>query len=206
MPISIVSREKWGARPPEDDPRHTEWPRNGVDLWVHHSAGPRSQTPRQIQNFHMDVRNYNDIAYGYLIDFEGVVYEGRGYEVWGAHSAENGKNGEPSVCLIGDYSKTPPSDAQHRAVYALRDHLGARKIRGHRENTPTSCPGDAAFAKIVKGPPPSPPRKYFFERIVDGKTALTWGPYNRRIRRDAYWLLIRAAHPTWGLRRYSKEA
>jgi murein DD-endopeptidase MepM/ murein hydrolase activator NlpD len=51
-----------------------------------------------------------------------------------------------------------------------------------------------------------PPRRYYFERIVDGKTALTWGPYTRKIRRDAYYLLIRAAHPTWGLRKYSKGA
>jgi hypothetical protein len=41
---------------------------------------------------------------------------------------------------------------------------------------------------------------------VDGKTALTWGPYTRKIRRDAYYLLIRAAHPTWGLRKFSKGA
>lgn len=203
MALSIVSRKKWGARPPRGIPQHVEWP-EGVDLWVHHTTGPRSQTPRDIQAFHQNVRGWNDVGYGYLIDFEGVIYEGRGFEVWGAHSP--GKNHEPSVALIGDYSKMPPSDAQHRAVYALRDHLHAGRLRGHRENTPTTCPGDAAYAKIVKGPPPAKPRRYFFERIEDGKTVLTWGPYSRKVRRDAYHLLVKAAHPSWGLRKYSKEA
>jgi hypothetical protein len=204
MAISIVSREKWGARAPKGIPRQVEWPK-GVDLWVHHTTGPRSQTVRDIQAFHQGPsRGWNDIGYHYLIDYEGVIFEGRGREVWGAHSP--GKNHEPSVSLIGDYSTSPPSDAQHRSVYALKDHLLAGNLRGHRENTATSCPGNAAMAKVVKGPPPPEPLRYYFERIVNGKTALTWGPYARKIRRDAYWLLIRAAHPTWGLRRYSKEA
>jgi hypothetical protein len=203
MPISIVSREAWGAAPPRGRLIPVDWPK-GVHLWVHHTTGSKSQTPKQIQAFHQNVRGWTDIGYHYLIDYEGVIYEGRGFEVWGAHSP--GKNHEPSVSLIGDYSTSPPSDAQHRSVYALKDHLLAGNLRGHRENTATSCPGNAAMAKVVKGPPPPEPLRYYFERIVNGKTALTWGPYARKIRRDAYWLLIRAAHPTWGLRRYSKEA
>jgi hypothetical protein len=203
VPIKIVSRETWGAAPPRGRLLPVDWPRN-VDLWVHHTTGSRSQTPKQIQAFHQNVRGWVDVGYAYLIDYEGVIYEGRGYEVWGAHSP--GKNHQPSVALIGDYSKTPPSDAMHRSVYALKDHLLAGNLRGHRENTATSCPGDAAMAKVVNGPPPPEPRRYYFERILDGKTKLTWGPYTRRIRRDAYWLLIRAAHPTWGLRKFSKEA
>jgi hypothetical protein len=208
MAISIVSREKWGARAPKGVPRHSEWPRSGVDLWLHHSAGDRSQTPREIQAFHQNTRGWNDISYSYLVDYEGVIYEGRGFEVWGAHSAENGKNGEPSVCLIGDYSKTEPSDAQHRAVYALKDYLGARKIRGHRENTPTSCPGDAAYKKIVQGPPPAKPLRYFFERLhpKTGKRITLWreGGYQKKLNRDLHYTAVKCGHPTWVLRKFSK--
>jgi hypothetical protein len=202
MAISIVSREKWGARPPRGIPQHVEWPK-GVDLWVHHTTGPRSQTVRDIQAFHQGPsRGWNDIGYHYLIDYEGVIYEGRGREVWGAHSP--GKNHEPSVSLIGDYSKTEPSDAQHRSVYLLKDFLDCGDLRGHRENTSTSCPGDAAMRKIVDGPPPALPRRYYIERIEDGKTTMTW-EYARMLKRDAYYLLLKAAHPTWALRRYSTD-
>lgn len=160
--MKIVTREQWGARPPKSRPVHVEWPR-GVDLWVHHTAGPATQTPREIQAFHMNVNGWQDIGYGYLIAANGTIYEGRGYEVHAAHSP--GKNHQPSVALIGTYSTTPPSDAQHRAVYALRGHLGAGKLRGHRENTATSCPGDAAYRKIIQGPPPKVARPTLFQRL-----------------------------------------
>jgi hypothetical protein len=203
MAISIVSREQWGARAPRGVPTPVEWP-VGVDLWVHHTTGPRSQTVRDIQAFHQNTRGWNDIGYHYLIDYEGVIYEGRGREVWGAHSP--GKNHEPSVSLIGDYSVAEPSDAQHRSVWALADFLDCGDLRGHRENTATTCPGNAAMRKVVNGPPPEPPRRYYIERIEDGKTDMTWGPYSRKFKRDAYYLLLRVAHPTWGLRKYSEPA
>lgn len=150
--MDIITRAEWGAAPPRSRVP-VNWPA-GVDLWVHHTTGPSDQTPREIQAFHMGPsRGWNDIGYGYLIDQMGNVYEGRG-EALAAHSP--GKNHEPSVALIGDYSQMPPTDAQHRAVWVLMEHLEAGDLRGHRENTATSCPGDAAMTKIVNGPPPEP--------------------------------------------------
>ena len=152
--MKIVTRREWGAAPPKGTPEHVDWPK-GVSLWVHHTTGPSDQTPKEIQAFHQGPsRGWNDVGYGYLIREDGTVYEGRGYEVQAAHSP--GVNHQPSVALIGDYSTRAPSDAQHRSVYALRALLDAGKLRGHRENTATSCPGDAAMAKIVNGPPPRP--------------------------------------------------
>ena len=150
--MKIVSRNEWGAAPPRSRVP-VVWPA-GVDLWVHHTAGPASQTVQQIQAFHMGpARGWNDVGYGYLIRDDGTVYEGRGRAL-GAHSP--GVNHQPSVALIGDYSTTPPTDAQRLAVWALADHLEAGGLRGHRENTQTSCPGNAAMAKIVMAGPPEP--------------------------------------------------
>jgi hypothetical protein len=162
--MDIVSREKWGAAPPRFIPKRTPWNKS-VDLWLHHTTGPQSQTPKQIQAFHQGPsRGWSDVGYNYLIDFAGTVYEGRGREVWGAHSP--GKNHEPSVALIGDYSTTRPSEAQYRAVYMLRDLLCVNRVRGHRENTATSCPGDAAYSMIVVGGPPEPPKITLRERLM----------------------------------------
>lgn len=150
--MNIVSRAEWGAAPPRAR-TPVVWPA-GVDLWCHHTDGPKDQTPRSIQAFHMGPsRGWNDIGYAYLVREDGTVYEGRGAAI-GAHSP--GKNHEPSVAMIGDYSTTPPSDAIHRAIYDLADLLDAGDLKGHRQNTLTSCPGDAGFAKIVLGPPPAP--------------------------------------------------
>lgn len=164
MAVNIISRAEWGAAAPVHAPVHVEWP-VGVDLWVHHTDGPETQTPRQIQAFHQGPeRGWNDIGYGYLIDSDGTIYEGRGYEIQAAHSP--GVNHQPSVALIGDYGTTVPSDEMHRAVYDLRAHLRCWVLRGHRENTATSCPGDAAYAKIVKGPPPRPEVITLRERLM----------------------------------------
>ena len=153
--MDIVTRGQWGARPPRSRVP-VKWPA-GVDLWVHHTAGNKDQTVQQIQAFHMNPsphgRGWNDIGYAYLVRDDGTIYEGRGAAL-GAHSP--GKNHEPSVSLIGDYSTTPPTDAQRLAVWALADHLEAGGLRGHRENTQTSCPGNAAMAKIVMAGPPEP--------------------------------------------------
>lgn len=184
--MRIVSREEWGARAPNGIPATVYWPK-GVDLWLHHTAGPASQTPREIQAFHMNNRGWSDVGYAYLVATDGTVYEGRGHEVQGAHSP--GVNHQPSVALIGDYSKTPPTDAQHRAVYALRAHLNAGRLRGHRENTATSCPGDAAMAKIVNGPPPKAPSKpklTLRQRLVNGFRAAGFGGKSAKKAADKY--------------------
>lgn len=162
--MKIVSRAEWGARAPRQRSMN-DWP-NGVDLWVHHTSGPQSQSVKSIQDFHMNGRGWSDIGYNYLIDFDGQVFEGRGLNVHGAHSP--GKNHEPAVSLIGDYSSIHPSDFQRGKVWELAEFLKAGRLRGHRENTATTCPGNAAFKDIVKSPPPDvikPTHFYYFEEL-----------------------------------------
>lgn len=160
--MQIVTRAQWGAQPPRNRAPVT-W-REGVDLWVHHTAGdgpPEDATQEQeaalvrgFQSFHMNTNGWSDIGYHYLVAPSGRVYEGRGRNVSGAHSP--GKNHEPSVALIGDYSGREPTQAQRRAVRELLDHLRAGDLRGHRENTSTACPGEGAMRTIVNGEPPEP--------------------------------------------------
>jgi hypothetical protein len=161
---------------------------------------------RGIQNFHLDVRRWCDYAYHYGIGPSGRIYEGRGFEVFGAHSP--GRNHEPAVVLQGTYSSQFPTDAQHRAVYALMEHIDAGDLRGHRENSPTTCPGDAAMAKVVNGPPPDdvgvPVRRarFYFEELPFGATA-GHGPvivgqaigYSMKTVRDAKLAAFKALHP-----------
>ncbi len=166
--MKIISREQWGAAAPKSIPSQVFWPK-GVTLWLHHTAGPPSQTVKQIQAFHQSKRadapeGWNDIGYSYLIDEAGKVYEGRGKEVRGAHSPP--VNHEPSVALIGTYSERRPTEAQRAAVWALRDYLGAGAIKGHRDSFATSCPGDAAYSAVITAGPPEPPKITLRERLM----------------------------------------
>lgn len=159
--MKIITRAEWGARPPRSTPARCAW--TGSDLWVHHSEGTTPSgsiessiaVARAIQAFHQGKdRGWNDIGYGYVVDPQGRVFEGRGVGVWAAHCP--GHNDEPSVCILGSYQSTAPSAMARTAIWALADHLGMTRLRGHREGYPTTCPGDAAMRTIVNAGRPSP--------------------------------------------------
>lgn len=152
----IVSREEAGLAPPAGRLQPIRWP-SGVDLWVHHSDGVESRQRATtfgllggIQAFHTGrKRGWSDIGYAFAIDSIGTIVECRGAHL-GAHSP--GRNHEPSVVLLGSFHLTDPPTPMRRAVFDLLDHLGAGDLRGHRENTRTTCPGDRAMALIVNTP------------------------------------------------------
>lgn len=41
---------------------------------------------KTIQSYHKNYKNYSDIAYNFIVCDDGTVFEGRGWEVQGAHS------------------------------------------------------------------------------------------------------------------------
>lgn len=157
----IIGRATWEAKPPRSVAR-CAYLRN--TLWVHHSTGAppansmasECQWMRNIQAFHTGPqRGWSDFAYNFAIAPSGRVYEGRGANVWGAHTV--GHNDEPAVCLMGDYSHTTPTEAMREAVWWLADLLGMTDLDGHREANQTSCPGDEAMVALVNAPRPAPP-------------------------------------------------
>ncbi len=126
-------------------------PLEGVDtLAVHHSAGPKEQTPEQIADFHVRVRGWSGIGYNYLVYDGGEVYKVRPVGVYPA--CVMGHNARViCACLVGDFTAAPPSDAAVRSLLELAGLLRAAyprlaALRGHREmpNQATACPG-AAF-------------------------------------------------------------
>src|SRR5918992_2005798 len=98
MTPNIISRAEWGARAPRSR-MTTTWDRR-TEFVVHHSDGPTTQTPRSIQGFHMDGRGWVDIAYNFLVDRLGRIFEGRGWLTVGAHAEGHNISGL-GVCFIG---------------------------------------------------------------------------------------------------------
>nr|WAQ69892.1 peptidoglycan recognition protein [Eisenia andrei] len=162
--LTFVSRSEWGARPPKDPPTHIGHPVNMS--FIHHSLSPGAcfdkeacmKAVRGIQNFHMDTRGWNDIGYSFLIGGDGRVYEGRGWDIVGAHTL--GYNSVAlGFCIIGDYTASLPSDA---AIQAAKNVIkcGVDKgyiiesyeLFGHRDGGYTECPGDALYHLIHSWP------------------------------------------------------
>jgi hypothetical protein len=149
---------------------------------VHHTAGANNppdpaQDIRSIWYYHVFGQGWSDIAYNFLIDHNGVVYQGRYnpyvdlLDVRGSH-ATYANTQSVGVSLLGTFSvDTPPSAA---AVQSLTRVLAWRfeqkhldplsradmvsdqaghtvnlyRISGHRDVSATACPGDALYMQL----------------------------------------------------------
>lgn len=148
---------------------------NVTHLIVHHSAGNNTSSDwaavvRGIWDFHVNdtTRLWSDIGYNYLIDPNGVIYEGRGDNVLGAHfSGMNG--GTMGICLLGDYEPSSGNGTPSAIMISKLEELLSWKecdldidpllssyhnsssqtlfnISGHRDaGTGTVCPGDNVY-------------------------------------------------------------
>lgn len=157
----IQSRSVWGAIPPV---RRYQIATPTPELWLHHTAGSGSDETamRAIQDFHMAPppigRGWSDIAYSFLVDNDPPdvdIFEGRGAGIAGGHT--KGRNTvSHAICVIGNFTNTPPKDETLEAVIDLAVH-GYRQgwwragfSGGHRDapGANTSCPGDALHRLI----------------------------------------------------------
>ncbi len=117
--LTINPRSSWAIdRPPKG-------PLPGEDvrfLLVHHSASRNGHTTaeapgilRAFYDFHTGPeKGWNDIAYNFLIDAEGGIWEGREGSIAGsvAGDATGGNQGfSQLVCVIGDYNLISPPEA-----------------------------------------------------------------------------------------------
>lgn len=144
-------------------------------LIVHHSASDTDASDfaavvRSYWNFHVNGRNWSDIGYNWLVDGNGVIYQGRAYNtdgnrnVIGAHFSGFNAN-TMGICVIGNYNNRMPTgdalgslnemlawksseldiDPQGRAQhYSPGGNI--HRISGHRDSTiPTDCPGHQLY-------------------------------------------------------------
>jgi N-acetylmuramoyl-L-alanine amidase-like protein len=114
--FALVSRTEWGCPDGQDSPRGAPAYTDVTHIVLHHTAttndAPRwDAVVRSIWNFHVFANSWKDIGYNYLIDPDGVIYEGRagGDDVVGAHfiCANHHTMG---VALIGTFSTSAPTE------------------------------------------------------------------------------------------------
>jgi hypothetical protein len=117
---------------------------------VHHTAMPDSPGPKEIKRYHLEVVNFSDIGYHFVIGRDGTIYQGRDIKYMGAHAGytrqtkekeSKAKNGaelmaarklDPDWGAIGVvvdgffFNHNLPSVAQHRSLAWLLKHLSKR--------------------------------------------------------------------------------
>ncbi len=125
--LTINPRSAWAIDRPPKGPLPAEDVRF---LLVHHSASQSGHTPdqapailRSFYDYHTSAAlGWNDIAYNFLIDSGGGIWEGRSGSIAGAVAgdASGGNQGfSQLVCLIGDFSSVNPSGAALGSLVGL---------------------------------------------------------------------------------------
>jgi hypothetical protein len=161
---------------PQSSPSYTEV----THVIVHHSGTNYSsdtdykQVVYSYWDYHVNTHGWNDIGYNWLVDPNGVLYEGRGNEVQGAHfSCMNGNT--MGVCVIGNFQTAIPTvqtlstleeliawEATDKGIdvitssYHPPSQLNLQHISGHREGNSSSlgcpsgtvCPGNHLYNKL----------------------------------------------------------
>lgn len=121
----LVSRTDWGSPEGKSSPGWTPKYRRVTHIIIHHTATSNSDTDfaarvRAIWYYHSHTRDWGDIGYNYLVDPNGVIYEGRA----GGDDAEAGhaypfNEGTMGVGMIGNFMKVAPSAAAQAALVDL---------------------------------------------------------------------------------------
>ena len=157
LPPWVKPRDAWAAAAPVQPyvphtPTHVSVHHTGA-LW-HGRPGPE-QALRNVQAFHIGPeREWEDIAYHFLVDLEGGVWGGRPPTVRGNPSVYYDSMGYVLICLLGDYNVQEPSAAQiatvtNTAAWLIRRfNLPPDAITGHRDHAPTSCPGTNVYRLV----------------------------------------------------------
>ncbi len=125
--LTINPRSAWATDRPPKGPLSSE---EVKFLLVHHSASRNGHTTadapailRSFYDFHTGPENgWNDIAYNFLIDAGGGIWEGRAGSIAGAVAgdATGGNQGYSQLaCLIGDFNSGQPTGAALRALVSL---------------------------------------------------------------------------------------
>jgi hypothetical protein len=134
---AVVSRTAWGSPDGQGSPEAPPEYRSVRHMVVHHTADSNTLAPgqrwadrvRAIWSFHAKTRGWGDIGYNYLIDPNGVIYEGRagGDDAVGFHDTAN--YGSMGVSLIGTYTTTAPTgQAVNSLVNLLAWKAGQKDI------------------------------------------------------------------------------
>ncbi len=128
---------------------------------LHHSATVQAEVSREatvrhiksIARGHVEDNDWPGIGYHFVIGPGGLVYQTNRLETVSYHVSDHNT---PSVgiCLLGDFTKSDPTDNQLASARALVRQLGWPVVP-HKALNQTACPGDwAKWGHRITSDPP----------------------------------------------------
>lgn len=171
--LVICDRDCWcpaGDCPENSSPSFTD----PSHLIVHHSAGHTTSSDfpaviRYYWDLHVNNRGWSDIGYNWLIDANGVIYQGRKSGNIGAHfSCMNTYT--VGICMIGNFQTATPTPEALQSLYKLLrsescqhnirvdiqgyhtpSQLDLNHISAHRDGNPSTSPTSCASGTVCPG-------------------------------------------------------
>ena len=155
--MRIVRRDQWSERSPRE-PFVALRKRRVKGVVVHH--GGVREAPAGVaavlafERHHMDERGWNAIAYNWLVDEAGVIYEGRGAGVGGG--ATRGWNSRTESICYTQWGGDALPQAAKKSIRWLVDDVAYRYgdglwVKAHRDFSSTTCPGDVLYRFVQEG-------------------------------------------------------
>lgn len=149
-----------------------QYPQDVKKFVIHHTATSSNldnpkQAIRDIYFYHAVSRGWGDIGYNYIIDQDGLVYEGRygGEGVIGAHAGP-ANNGSIGISVLGNYEE---NELPEESLISLANLIGQKakihdiepdgystfrgqlmpNVFGHKDVMGTSCPGKNIYSQFT---------------------------------------------------------
>ncbi len=113
---------------------------------IHHTATPASVSVQRIADYQVNNRDLAGITYHFCLDAQGTIFQTQPLEVVSTHAGNHSRD-SVGVCLIGNFTDTPPPQNQLDATAALlaqlvtQLNLSVDQIFGYSELVVTGSPG-----------------------------------------------------------------
>lgn len=160
LPVTMLSRESWGALPPTGEGRRHDITR----MTIHHTAvtlGDNRSAParlRQHQAYHQNSHGWIDIAYHVSVDRNGNIYQLRSYDIAGDTATNYDPSGHFLVLCEGNFDEEVITRAQLQGAakvfaWAVGEFgISPDTLGGHRDApADTSCPGGDLYGYVTSG-------------------------------------------------------
>jgi N-acetyl-anhydromuramyl-L-alanine amidase AmpD len=173
--LTIVPRADWDPSPPSLSSMPQRTLSSSSFVVVHHSDFSDQPGPTAIKDYHLKVSGFSDIGYHFVVDKDGVVYEGRALDRVGAHAGVSKEQSRDQtldpdtnaigVVVDGNFEVEGPHKPQLDALIAVvamlraRFHIPGGQVVGHRDvkvrlvedsgltfaGHETTCPGEGVW-------------------------------------------------------------
>lgn len=158
--FKILPRSYWNANEPKPFKLHIP-----EKITIHHEGtvfNPEKESAasklKRVQVWGMgEERNWSDIPYHYLIDFEGNILEGRNVFTQGETATEYSPGGHLLITLFGNFEEQVVTEKQYNSLINLlvnsvkRFNIPPDSIKGHKDFANTLCPGKNLYQFLEDG-------------------------------------------------------